>query len=194
MNGLDVAVVVIAGIGLVWGLSRGVLRMATSIVSLAGALYFASVYYPAARDLAFRYLGVNATIAAVIGYGLVFLVVFGVIETSGAVLVRVARTAHLGWIDRLAGAAAGGAISIAIAGLALMLLTAVLPTDAQLLKQSQLAPHVLDYTDVILRYIPPELKTTYERKRRDLTRYWFREAWRDTSPSSTSTPQRSADK
>jgi membrane protein required for colicin V production len=188
MNGLDVAIVVVSALGVVWGLSRGLLRMVTSIVALGGALYFASVYYPQAREIALKYLGVNATIAAVIGYAIVFLLVFGVIETSGTILVRLVRTVHLGWIDRLAGGVAGGAVSIAVAGLALMLVTTILPTDAQLLKQSELTPHVLTYTDALMRYIPPEVRDIYDRKRRELTRYWLREAWRENPPAATSTP------
>jgi membrane protein required for colicin V production len=188
MNGLDVAIVVVAGLGVLWGLARGVLRMATSIVALAAGVYFASIYYPAARDFALRHLPVGPTTAAVIGYAGVFLLVFIVIQTIGSVLVRLVRTVSLGWIDRLLGGAAGGAIAITVAGFALMLLTAVLPADTALISQSQLAPHVLTYTDALLAYIPPEVKTIYQQKRRELTRYWLEHALQGASPTATSTP------
>lgn len=188
MNGLDVAIVVAAGLGVLWGLGRGVLRMVTSIVALVAAIYFAAVYYPAARNLALKYLQTGQAVAAVIGYTAIFLAVFIVIGTAGNVLVRVVRVVNLGWADRLLGAAAGGAVAIAIAGMALMGLTAMLPEDTPLLKQSRLAPQVLTYTDELLNYIPPEVKTIYERKRRELTRYWLERSF--TSPEPTDKPTR----
>jgi membrane protein required for colicin V production len=188
MNGLDVAIAVVAGLGILWGLSRGVLRMATSIVALAAAVYFASIYYPAVRDVALSHLPIGPTAAAVIGYALVFLLVFAVIQTIGSILIRLVHTVSLGWIDRLLGGAAGGAIAIAVAGFALMLLTAILPADAALLSQSRLAPRVLTYTDTMLAYIPPEVKKLYESKRRELTRYWLQHELQGGSPTATSTP------
>jgi membrane protein required for colicin V production len=188
MNGLDIAILVVAGLGVLWGLRRGVLRMATSIVALAAGIYFASIYYPAARDFALSHLPIGPTAAAVIGYAVVFLLVFGVIQTTGSILIRLVHTVSLGWIDRLAGGVAGGAIAIAFAGLALMLLTAVLPADAALISQSKLAPRVLTYADAMLAYIPPEVKTLYASKRRELTRYWLQQELEGASPTATSTP------
>jgi membrane protein required for colicin V production len=188
MNGLDVAIVVIAGLGILWGLGRGLLRMATSIVAVVAAIYFASLYYSAARDIALKYLPLGPAAAAVIGYAIVFILVFAVIGTIGNVLVRMVRTVSLGWIDRLLGGAAGGAIAVAAMGLALMLLTAMLPADAALLSQSQLAPRVLHYTDLLLNYIPPEVKTIYDRKRQELTRYWLQHELAPGSPTATATP------
>jgi membrane protein required for colicin V production len=188
MNGLDVAILVVAGLGVLWGLGRGVLRMATSIVALVAAIYFAATYYPSARDLALRYLAIRPAVAAVIGYAVVFLAVFIVVGMAGNILVRLVRTANLGWADRLLGGVAGGAIAFAIAGMALMLLTAMLPEDAPLLKQSRLTPQVLSYTDALLNYIPPEVKTIYDRKRRELTRYWLERNLESNSPTASSTP------
>ena len=188
MNALDIAIVVIGALGVLSGLRRGVLRMATSIVALVGAIYFASIYYPQARDVTSKYVALSQASAAVTGWVLVFLIVFVVVQTAGGILTRVVQTASLGWIDRLAGGAAGGAIAIAIMGLALMLLTAALPTNSTLLKQSQLAPPVLHYTDILIAYIPGEIKVTYERKRSELMRYWLRqELEEEASPTATST-------
>ncbi len=189
MNGLDVAIVAVAGLGVLSGLGRGVLRMATSIIALAGAIYIASIYYPAARDLTLRYVPMTPALAAVVGYAIVFVIVLVVIQSAGAFLTRLVRTVNLGWADRLAGGAAGGAIAIAIMGLALMLMTAALPTDAALLKHSQLAPSVLRYTDALIAFIPPEVKTIYEHKRAELMRYWLRQSLEGQgSPTASSTP------
>jgi membrane protein required for colicin V production len=188
MNGLDVAIVAVAVLGVLWGLGRGVLRMVTSIVALVAAIYFAAIYYPNVRDLALKYLAIRPAVAAVIGYAVVFLLVFIVIGMAGNILVRMVRTVNLGWADRLLGGVAGGAIAIAIAGMALMLLTAMLPEDAPLLRESRLTPQVLTYTGALLSYIPPEVKTIYDRKRRELTRYWLQQNLGGGSPTATTTP------
>jgi membrane protein required for colicin V production len=188
MNGLDVAILVVAGLGVLWGLRRGVLRMVTSIVALVAAIYLAATYYPTVRDLALKYLGIRPAVAAVIGYVVVFLAVFIVVGMAGNILVRLVQTVNLGWADRLLGGVAGGAIAIAIAGMALMVLTAMLPEDAPLLKQSRLTPQVLSYTDELLNYIPPEVKTIYDRKRRELTRYWLERNLESGSPTASATP------
>src|SRR5260370_10883399 len=118
MNGLDVAIVVIGGLGILWGLVRGLLRMAPSIVAVVAAIYFASLYYSAARDIALKYLPLGPAAAAVIGYAIVFILVFGVIGTIGNVLVRMVRTVSLGWLDRLLGGGAGAGTACAAVGLA----------------------------------------------------------------------------
>ncbi len=188
MNGLDVAILVVAGLGFLWGLRRGVLRMATSIVALVAAIYLAATYYPSVRDLALKYLAIKPAVAAVIGYVVVFLAVFIAVGMAGNILVRLVRTVNLGWADRLLGGVAGGAIAIAIAGMALMVLTAMLPEDAPLLKGSRLTPQVLTYTSELLNYIPPEVKTIYDRKRRELTRYWLERNLESGSPTASATP------
>ena len=188
MNGLDIAILIIGGLGVLSGMRRGVLRMATSLLALAGAIYFASVYYPQARDMTLKFVPMTQTAAAVAGYIVVFVAVFVIVQTAAGVLTRLVRTASLGWLDRLAGGIAGGAIAVAIMGLALMLLTAALPADSPLLKQSQLTPPVLRYTDVLMAYIPAEVKVIYQHKRSELMRYWLRQELEgEASPTATST-------
>jgi membrane protein required for colicin V production len=189
MNTLDLAIVVAGGFGLLAGLGRGLLRMLVSLIALAGGIYFAFLYYPVARDLTLKYVSVTPAVAAVIGYAAVFFIVVIIVQSAGAVLVRLVRTVNLGWIDRLAGGVAGGAITLAMVGLILMLMAAMLPADSSLLKNSQLAPSVLHYTGALLAYIPPEVKTAYENQRNELMRNWMGEALeRRVSPSSRATP------
>jgi uncharacterized membrane protein required for colicin V production len=45
LNGLDYAAIVLFVIGAIYGLQRGALRMVTSVVALAAAIYCASFYY-----------------------------------------------------------------------------------------------------------------------------------------------------
>jgi membrane protein required for colicin V production len=188
MNGLDVAIIAAGCIGMFSGLNRGVLRMATSLVGLAGAIYLAFIYYPVVRDLARKYIPMTPTVAAVVGYAIVFLIVMVVVQSAGGVLLRLVHTVNLGWIDRIAGGLAGGAITLAIVGLILTMATAALPTNSAVLKNSRLSPPLLHYTDALLAYIPPEIKDAYEHKRNDLMRNWAGEAMQGRiGPGATAT-------
>ena len=110
MNGLDYAILAIIGLGALSGLTRGALRMATSILALVFGIYAASVYYQRAAALAQRYLATNPTMSDVIGYAAIFLIVYIAIEYAGGRIIRLVQMIHLSWIDRLAGAILGASI------------------------------------------------------------------------------------
>jgi membrane protein required for colicin V production len=176
MNGLDIAIIAIVGIGAFGGLTRGALRMATSVLSLVLGIYAASVYYGRAAAIAHKYLSTSPTMSALIGYVAVFAIVFFAIEYAGATVVRLAQIIHLSWIDRLAGGLLGAAIGALIAGFVVLGLTALLPPNPSLLRNSRLAPQVLGYNQVLMAYVPPQVKKAYEDKRSELYRQWILKA------------------
>ena len=59
MNGLDLAILAIIGLGALSGLSRGALRMATSILALVFGIYAASVYYERVAVIAQQHLSTS---------------------------------------------------------------------------------------------------------------------------------------
>ncbi|HYA35781.1 MAG TPA: CvpA family protein [Candidatus Binataceae bacterium] len=192
MNGLDYAVVAAVTLGAFYGLSSGAIRMTTSVAALAGAIYVASVYYPRAAGLAQSQLNVSPSSSAVLGYALLFAIVFVIVEFAGRSLMRLLRVAHLSWIDRLAGSMLAGAIAATMMGIAISIMAAVFPTDSPMLRESQLAPRLLLYNHELVRCIPSELTAAYEQKRGELLRYWTenearlaREAASQSSPEAT---------
>ncbi len=176
MNGLDYAILALVGLGAFSGLTRGALRMATSILSLVLGIYAASVYYGRAAAIGHRYLSTSPAVSALIGYAAVFLIVFVAIEYAGATVVRLAQIIHLSWIDRLAGAVLGASIGAIIAGFVVLGMTAVLPPNPALLHDSRLAPQVLSYSQVLMAYVPPQVKNSFEEKRAELYRQWVLKA------------------
>lgn len=189
MNGLDFVIVVIGAAGAIYGIMRGALRMMTSAVSLAAGIYFASLHYERWGAIAVRQLAVSPALGAAIGYAAVFAAVFAAVEIAGALAVRLLRTIHLGWFDRLGGGALGLAITGALVGLGLMTLAALLPADAALLRQSELAPHVLSFTEALISFVPAEVKQAYDAKRAQLYRYWLQHA---LAPPATGEPPTTA--
>ena len=191
MNAFDFVVLASVAFGALHGLRNGLLTMVTSFVALIAALYLASVHYSEAAAIIARQFGTNPTLATVLGYVAVFLVVFIAVQFVGGLIVGVLRMASLGWIDRLAGGFLGGAIAAAVAGLAVMLLTTVLPANAALLRNSEAAPVLLAYDAMLVRYIPEEAKQAYQRNRDILIRAWVAESSKRSSgsaPADSSSP------
>ena len=183
MNAFDFVVAAVVALGALHGLRSGLLTMVTSLVALVAALYLASIHYVEAAAIIARLFGPSPTLATVLGYVVVFLVVFVAVQFVGGMVVGVLRMASLGWIDRLAGGFLGGAIAAAVAGLAVMLLTTVLPANAELLRNSEAAPMLLAYDARLVRYIPQEAKEAYQRHRDILIRAWVAEAGKHASGS-----------
>jgi membrane protein required for colicin V production len=185
MNGLDYAILAIIGLGALSGLTRGALRMATSILALVFGIYAASVYYERASAMAQHYLATNPTISTVIGYAAIFIAVYVAIEYVGGRVIKLTQMIHLNWIDRLAGGLLGASIGALLAGLVVVSMTAVLPANPELLRDSKLAPRVLGYNQVLMAYVPEQVKTAYEEKRDELYRQWV---IKNESPASSPSP------
>ena len=89
---------------------------------------------------------------------------------------------HLSWADRLVGAALGATVAAIGAGLVVMLMAIVLPSDAQILRDSRLAPRLLLYNQELVRFIPDNVKQAYETKRAEIIRSWIEKEARLTEP------------
>jgi membrane protein required for colicin V production len=183
LNGLDFVGVALLAIGAIYGLQRGALRMVTSVVALAAAIYFASIYYNKAGAFAETELGSSHTVGAVVGYVVVFALIFSAVEIIGSFTIRLIHVVHMNPLDRLAGGLLGAAVAGVFGGLIVMLMAAVLPPDAALLRNSQLVPMLLAYNEMLVGYIPGDAKLAYERNRDDLMRFWVQNAMKDANPA-----------
>ena len=194
LNGLDYAAIALFVIGAIYGLQRGALRMVTSVVALAAAIYCASFYYNRAGAFAETQLGSSHTVGAVIGFVAVFALIFGAVEIIGSFAIRLTQVVHMSPLDRLAGGLLGAAVAGVFAGLAVMLMAAIMPPDAALLHDSKLVPMLLAYNEMLVGYIPGDTKIAYERNRDDLMKYWVQNAVRvaNHEPSPAASPSPSA--
>ena len=176
LNGFDYVAIALFALGAIYGLQRGALRMLTSVVALAAAIYFASIYYTKAGTFAETQLGSSHTVGALIGFVAVFALIFTAVEVIGSFASRLTHVVHLNPLDRLAGGLLGAGVAGVFAGLAVMLMAAVMPPDAALLHNSQLVPMLLAYNEMLVAYIPGDAKLEYERNRDDLMRLWVQNA------------------
>jgi membrane protein required for colicin V production len=141
---------------------------------------------------------VDPTLAAVIGYVAVFVIVFSAVQVIGMTVVRLIHVVHLGWIDRLAGSLVGASMVAVSAGIAVMLLAAVLPANAALLTDSRLAPMLIAYDNALINYIPQQARQAYEENRDTLLRNWVARtrkalAQASASPQASPSPGGAAD-
>ncbi|HVA79481.1 MAG TPA: CvpA family protein [Candidatus Binataceae bacterium] len=176
MNAFDFLVIGIAAAGAIYGLRQGLLRMITSAIALLAAIYVASVYYTRAGEIAERQFGAGSTAGSVIGYLVVFILIFSAIEVIGTTAIRLTQFVHLSWADRLVGSLLGAGLTSVMMGIAVILLAAILPPDAAFLRQSRLAPMLIEYNETLVRYIPQQATDAYESNRENLMRYWIAEA------------------
>lgn len=176
MNLFDFVVIGLTAAGAIYGLRQGLLQMVTAAIALLAGIYVASVYYVRAGNIAQNDFGANATVAAVIGYVVVFVLVFSAIQMIGMTTVRLLHIVNLGWVDRVAGSLLGAAMVAVSAGIAVMLLAAVLPANARLLTDSQLAPMLVQYDNELVNYIPQQARDAYEQNRDTLLQGWVARA------------------
>ncbi|HVB81682.1 MAG TPA: CvpA family protein [Candidatus Binataceae bacterium] len=191
MNGLDYAIIAVIGLGTIYGLSRGALRMVTSLLSLIGALYAASLYHSAAASFANREFGAGSATARIIGYIAVFVLVFLAIELAGNIVIRLVHAVQMGWIDRLIGGLSGAAVAAIALGFVIMAMMLLLPARAEILKDSILAPQLLAWDNALLDRVPPELKAQYEARRAEFVKLWQAQARmrRELSPAPSPSPR-----
>src|SRR5580700_10851272 len=194
LNGFDYVAITLFTFGAIYGLQRGALRMVTSVVALAASIYFAALYYTRAGAFAEAQLGTSQTVGAAIGFVAVFTLIFAAIELIGSSAIRLTQVVHLSPLDRLAGGLLGAGFAAVFAGLAVMLLAAVMPPNAAILRDSKLVPMLLAYNEMLVGYIPGDAKIAYERNRDDLMKYWVQNAVKvaNHEPSPAASPSPSA--
>ena len=186
MNGLDYLILAAIGLGALFGSARGILRIASSLIALVAAVYMAALYSQAAGAYLTRAFSVRPATGATLGYIVIFLAVMVIVAWGGGKLAQLIRAVHMSWADRLGGAVVGAALGALLAALLVVIATVTLPADTSLVRQSQLAPRVLDYSHDLAGFIPVQVRDAYYYRESQLITYWNQH--RTTPPESTSEP------
>jgi membrane protein required for colicin V production len=172
MNGLDYLILIAIALGAIHGSSRGILRIASSLIALVAGVYLASLYSHQAGAYLARAFSVQPGTGAAIGYVIIFLTVMVVVAWGGSKLAQLIRAVHMSWVDRLGGAVVGAALGALVAGLLVVVVTVVLPVDAPFVRQSKLAPRVLDYSHDLAGFVPENIRDAYYYRESQLITYW----------------------
>ena len=166
--GFAALVLVLSLVGVVKGLTRLVVGMTALVTAFVVA---AARHGQVAGALVSRF-EMPPLVASAIGYGALFI---GVVLVAALVLpfVRaVVRMAMLAWADRLAGAAAGLAGAVLIAGSVVVPVLAYVPAGDRLLAESQLAPYAVVGADMAVALASAELTDWYRERMRAVQAFW----------------------
>jgi len=171
MNHFDVLILIVFGFCLIRGFFRGFIKEISSIIGVLGGFYAAYTYYlEVARPLSGWIL--DKSYLHIISFLIVFCGVFLIISILGVVIKYLLNIAFLGWTDRICGVGFGIIKASLIVSVLLIVLTAFLPKEAPMVKDSKLSPHVLFISEKMAKVIPEDMKHQFVSKIGKLKRAW----------------------
>lgn len=107
MTVLDWIIVAIISIGAILGFTKGFIRQLASIVGLVVGLLVARALFASVGEKLAEELGTSLTFAQVVAFILIWLLVPLVFLLLASALTRVIEIVHLGFVNRILGAALG---------------------------------------------------------------------------------------
>ncbi len=171
MNFFDIIIIIILGFCVIRGVFRGLIKELSSIIGVLGGFYAAYSYYMVlARPLS-RWIS-NVAYLNISSFLIIFCGVLIIISILGVVIKYVLNIAFLGWVDRICGAGFGIIKGILIASVLLITLTAFLPRNAPVIKNSMLAPHVTLVSEKMAKVVSKDMKHNFTAKLAELKKAW----------------------
>ncbi|MBC8433364.1 MAG: CvpA family protein [Desulfobacterales bacterium] len=171
MNFFDITIIIILGFCLIRGVFRGLIKELSSIIGVLGGFYAAYSYYMVlARPLS-RWIS-NDAYLNILSFSIIFCGILILISILGVVIKYVLNIAFLGWVDRICGAGFGITKGILIASVLLITLTAFLPKNAPVIKNSMLAPHVTLISEKMAKVVSKDMKHNFTAKLAELKKAW----------------------
>lgn len=171
MNFFDIIIIIILGFGVIRGVFRGLIKELASIIGVLGGFYAAYSYYMVLARLLSRWIS-NAAYLNILSFLIIFCGVLIIISILGVVIKYVLNIAFLGWVDRICGAGFGIIKGILIASVLLITLTAFLPRNAPVIKNSILAPHVTLVSEKMAKIVSRDMRRNFTAKLAELKKAW----------------------
>ncbi len=162
MSFLDYAIVALIGLAALYGIARGVLRMAASLLALVVGIFLAQLYHAGVTSRLESWFALGPGAASIAGYALVFALAAVAVAVAGRLLFRFSRAVGLGWADRLCGMVLAGAAAAWLAGIGLGGIALVLGPDYPVIRESKLAGPLEAYNRRLLSFVPAPVKATVE--------------------------------
>jgi membrane protein required for colicin V production len=108
----------------------------------------------------------------IIGFLVIFCGVLILVAGLAMMIKYLLKIAYLGWADRLSGLIFGGIKGILIVSIMFLMLTAFLPKDAGLMKNSVLAPHISMVSEKLAKVVSSEMKNNFTTRLKELKKAW----------------------
>jgi membrane protein required for colicin V production len=177
MNGLDWFLAVIFAFGILRGLWRGAISQAFGIAGVLGGFLLASHAYEGVAAkilLTFPRLTQPHLVVTLTFVG-IFMLTWFCLSFLGYWVGSLFRRTGLGCLDRVLGAGIGMAKAFVMAIIVISSLTFLLPSDSEILRESQLAPYVQYGAQYLVKVTPPRVQQLFEEKRSQLYEYWLQQ-------------------
>jgi len=173
MNRLDILIIVIISYCLITGIWRGVIREVASIIGVLLGFFAAyNLYTEFGRYLLkWRWVSDQA-LCSMLSFMIIFCTVFIIIGLLGMIIRYLLKIATLSWLDRAAGGGVGFIKGILITSVLLLVFTAFMKENANILKGSVLAPHVTMISEQMAKAVSDEMKQKYKEKLEILKKNW----------------------
>jgi membrane protein required for colicin V production len=184
MNNLDIIFLVLIGLSALYSFIRGLVREVFSFLAIILGFFGASYGYAAVASWLRRWMG-NETLAQVLGFAILFVLIALGLGLLGRVLSRLVKKMDLGWADRMGGAAFGFIKAILLIAIILLVITAFFPPRSKLLSESRVSPVALTIARQLSYLVPEKLRTLYTMKEKELKKYWATKELRIEKPGTT---------
>jgi len=171
MNLFDMVCIIILGYCLVRGIFRGLIKELSSIVGVFGGFYAAYTYYMKLGKLLSSWIS-NTSYLNILSFLIIFCVVFIIISIIGVIIKYLLNIAFLGWIDHICGAGFGTIKGILIVSMLLMILTAFLPKNTPLIKNSLLSPIIASVSGKMSKVVSKDMKREFVVKIEEYKKAW----------------------
>jgi len=171
MNPFDMLIIVVLAFCVIRGVFRGLIKELSSIIGVLAGFYAAYSYYASIAALLSRWM-TNPAYVNIIGFLILFCVVFFTVSVIGVVIKYLLNIAFMGWFDRVCGAGFGLIKGVLIVAVLFILFTAFLPKGAAFVKDSVLAPHVAVIAEKMAKIVSKDMKKQFNSKIQELRRSW----------------------
>ena len=173
MNVLDYVIAGVIGFCLVRGLFRGLVKEISSIVGVFTGYYCACNYYAPVSEIVQGWQIIeNPNYVRIVVFFCLFCLIFFLIGLVGIIIRYLLRELFISWVDTTLGGGFGMVKGVLITSVLLIPLTAFLPNDDKLMKNSILAPHVTVVSKEMVRLVPDHLKEKFTQKIDELKSFW----------------------
>ena len=170
MNMLDWVLVCIGAFWVLRGLMRGAISQIFGIAGIFIGFLLASHHYlQVSAFITGQFHSISRTAALPLSFILLFLCTWFTIAVAGAWIVRVVRSAGLGFIDRLWGAMIGFCKALLFAIVTISVLTLFSTGgNAPLVAQSRLAPIITEASKYLFKIAPSKVQDELSKKQNEV--------------------------
>ena len=163
MNAFDIAIIVVIAFCLIRGAFRGLIGEVAGIIGVTAGFYGAYTYYPLAAAYGKKWIE-GGTILDLLAFFVLFCAIVFVIGVLAWLIQKLLKLVFLGWVDRTFGLLFGALKGILIMAVVFVMMTAFLPKSTSIIKDSTLAPYLVQVSKTMTVFINKNTKSDFLKK------------------------------